>query len=297
MSDVPPARLDLECGNEEPSEAIPIQFNLHSCYYNAFFLLRTLITINGTLAEIKIDPSGTSRIQHSESGIDYPLSNLVPGVAITLSEKHGVYHIDTFYHEQVALFSVVFRTQSGLRKFLENKEQVESDLTEVLSIQFNTGPEASQQTPAQANQSLLSGQDQSGQESQLQVSINAELFLASPARSSEQEEQPPEVHKVTLATFEHFIEKWQQSKLFDFDSSMFSDQVLSQLPSQQGNTAIRYQITVPRRHTHTLVFLDVYCNYLALSARHTYHITPNCTAPISTLYTISNSKWVDSIPQ
>ena len=247
MSDVPPARLDLECGNEEPSEAIPIQFNLHSCYYNAFFLLRTLIAINGTPAEIKIDPSGTSRIQHSESGIDYPLSNLVPGVAITLSEKHGVYHIDTFYHEQVALFSVVFPSQSGLRKFLENKQQVVSDLTEVLSTQFNTGPEASQQTPAQANQSLVSGQDQSGQETQLQVSINAELFLASPARSSEQEEQPPEVHKVTLATFEHFIEKWQQSKLFDFDSSMFSDEVLSLNLSQEGN---------PKKHTCTtkLVF-------------------------------------------
>ena len=247
MSDVPPARLDLECGNEEPSEAIPIQFNLHSCYYNAFFLLRTLIAINGTPAEIKIDPSGTSRIQHSESGIDYPLSSLVPGVAITLSEKHGVYHIDTFYHEQVALFSVVFPSQSGLRKFLENKEQVESDLTEVLSTQFNTGPKASQQTPPQANQSLVSGQDQSRQESQLQVTINVELFLASPARSSEQEEQPSEVHKVTLATFEHFIEKWQQSKLFDFDSSMFSDEVLSLNLSQEGN---------PKKHTYAtkLVF-------------------------------------------
>ena len=248
MSDVPPATLDLECGNEEPSEAIPIQFNLHSCYYNAFFLLRTLIAINGTPAEIKIDPSGTSRIQHSESGIDYPLSSLVPGVAISLSEKHGVYHIDTFYHEQVALFSVVFPSQSGLRKFLENKQQVESDLTEVLSTQFNTGPKASQQTPPQAIESLVSGQDQSGQESQqLQVSINVELFLASPACSSEQEEQSPEVHKVTLATFEHFIEKWQQSKLFDFDSSMFSDEVLSQNLSQEGN---------PKKHTCTtkLVF-------------------------------------------
>ena len=239
MSDVPPARLDLECGKEEPSEAIPIQFNLHSCYYNAFFLLRTLIVINGTPAEIKIDPSGTSRIQHSESGIDYPLSNLVPGVAITLSEKHGVYHIDTFYHEQVALFSVVFPSQSGLRKFLENKQQVESDLTEVLSTQFKTGPNASQQTPVQANESLVSGQDQSGQESQqLQVSINVELFLASPARSSAQEKQPPEVHKITLATFEHFIKKWQQSKLFDFDSSMFSNDVLSQNPSQEGNPIV-----------------------------------------------------------
>ena len=235
MSDVPPARLNLDCGNEEPSEAIPI---LHSCYYNDFFLLRTLIAINGTPAEIRIDPSGTSRIRHSESGIDYPLSKLSHGVA-TLVRKHGVYHIDTFYHEQVALFSVVFRTQSGLRKFLENKEQVESDLTEVLSTQFKTGPKASQQAPAQTNQSLVSGQDQSGQETQqLQVSINAELFLASPARSSEQEEQPPEVHKVTLDTFEQFIEKWQQSKLFDFDSSMFSDEVLSQHPSQQGNPIV-----------------------------------------------------------
>ena len=296
MSDVLPARLDLECGDKEPSEAIPIQFNLHSCYYNDFFLLRTLIVVNGTPAEIKIDPSGTSRIQHSESGIDYPLSSLVPGVAITLSENHRVYHIDTFCHKQVALFSVVFPSQSGLRKFLESKEKVESDLAELFSTQFKTVPMASQQTPVQANERLVSGQDQSGQESQLQVSINAELFLASPARSTEQEGQPPEVRKVTLATFEHFIEKWQQSKLFDFDSNVFSDEVLSQHPSQQGKTTIRYQITVPRRHTHTLVYLDVYCNYLALSARHTYHITPNCTAPIYTLYTISNSKWVDSIP-
>ena len=243
MSDVPPARLDLECGNEEPSEAIPIQFNLHSCYYNDFFLLRTPIAINGTPAEVKIDPSGTSRIRHSESGIDYPLSKLSYGVA-PLVRKHGVYHIDTFYHEQVALFSVVFPSQSGLRKFLENKEQVESDLTEVLSTQFNTGLEASQQTAPQAIESLVSGQDQS---QQLQVSINAELFLASPACSSEQEEQPPEVHKVTLATFEHFIEKWQQSKLFDFDSSMFSDKVLSLNLSQEGN---------PKKHTCTtkLVF-------------------------------------------
>ena len=231
MSDVLPARLDLECGDEEPSEAIPIQFNLHSCYYNDFFLLRTLIVVNGTPAEIKIDPSGTSRIQHSESGIDYPLSSLVPGVAITLSENHGVYHIDTFYHEQVALFSVVFPSQSGLRKFLESKEKVESDLAELFSTQFKTVPMASQQTPSCLV--MVSEQDLDGQESQLQVIISAELFLASPAQSKT-DEQPPEVHKVTLATFEHFIEKWQQSKLFYFESSMFSDKVFSRHISLEG---------------------------------------------------------------
>lgn len=188
--------LSLDCGN-----SIPIEFNLHSCYYNDFFLLRVLISINGSPAKIEIDSTGTSVIKHSAKR-DVSLSSLVPWIATALSQKYGVYHVDTFWHEKVqaALFLVVFSSKTSVRKFLENKERIKLDLAKTFTFQLGTRRDV-----GQSDQDLISHAKH--EELMSKVSTDVELFLASPQHSTDQPKV--KVYKITLATFEHNVDKWQ----------------------------------------------------------------------------------------
>ena len=176
---------------------------LHTCYYNGFFLLRTPVSFIGKPAEIKLteDGSPTLHCGYSRCSIGVNISRISRQVANTLV-KHGVYHVDTFYHEDVPLFSVVFSSKSSLKQFLTfSTEKLKDDL-QVAFVEKSRKFSTLMSLPM----------------STLPLEVEAELYYVTPNHQN----GTAQVELVTLANYSHYAAQWRGSKVFEFQSHMFS---------------------------------------------------------------------------
>ena len=170
-------------------------FNIHSNYYNDFFLLRTRMLVNGRNTEIRSIRDGKyvrAVFYYSGNTTGIKLLLVVTTISAVL-HQYGVYHVDTFYCEvQSLLFRTVFSTELCLKKFILVIGEVKSALEQQL-------------------QSLFSIETKSVQ--QLTVEVQSELLLVSP---SQQKAKRPEINLVTAENYSNFLIRWKDSELFDF---------------------------------------------------------------------------------
>ena len=192
---------------QQPSfaRASDVEFNVHSSCYNDFFLLRTPITINGHPAVIKVvNGEPVLRV----SGISVKLSAILQQAVAPVATKHGVYQVDNFYYDQVALCSITFQSKSSLKQFLTDKEAVQNELSSAIANLFEV--ELIKATQSQSSQSP----------STEEITVGVEVYLVSPnARTS------AEIRRVNLANYASIVRKWQESKLFDFNDTTFMDRI------------------------------------------------------------------------
>ena len=182
--------------------ASDVEFNVHSSCYNDFFLLRTPITINGHPAVIKVvNGEPVLRV----SGISVKLSAILQQAVAPVATKHGVYRVDNFYYDQVALCSITFQSKSSLKQFLTDKEAVQNELSSAIANLFEV-------------ELIKATQPQSP--SMEEITVGVEVYLVSPnSRTS------AEIRRVNLANYASIVRRWQESKLFDFNDTMFMDRV------------------------------------------------------------------------
>ena len=192
---------------QQPSfaRASDVEFNVHSSCYNDFFLLRTPITINGRPAVIKVvNGEPVLRV----SGISVKLSAILQQAVAPVATKHGVYRVDNFYYDQVALCSITFQSKSSLKQFLTDKEAVQKELSSAIANLFEV--ELIKATQPQSSQSP----------STEEITVGLEVYLVSPnSRTS------AEIRRVNLANYASIVRRWQESKLFDFNNTTFMDRV------------------------------------------------------------------------
>lgn len=209
----------LSSGSSTESE---LEFNLHSCYYRDFFLLRTPISINGHPAfiqQVSINDPAMFFSQQWLPQADNISSGKGLGTPIKLSAislkvigpvvfKHGIYHIESFYHDckQEFVYSVSFRSESSLRKFLNSREAVREKLK--LAI-FEFVHLATQSSSLPQSNSMND------------IDVGVELYLVSPSSSGKKKQ--PKVVQVSLTNYSKLAKTWQESKQFDFNSAMFRD--------------------------------------------------------------------------
>ena len=169
-------------------------FNIHTSYYNDFFLLRTRVLVNGENTEIRSIKGGpVLNFCYSGSTFNTTLSMISNTISPILVD-YGVYHVNMFYYEQFPLFHVVFSSESCLKNFILATEEV----TSVLEPQL---------------QSLFSHNLKTESPQQLTVKVHLDLFLVSP---SQKLVKGAEVHRVTAENCSTFATQWKHSKLFDF---------------------------------------------------------------------------------
>ena len=197
--------------------------SIHTCYHSSFFLLRTPVTVGGKPVEIRLyKGSPALTYHHSEQECRVSLSAMSRKVGAVL-RKHGVYHVDTFYYEQVPLFSVVFSSKASLKRFLTVASgRVKRELESAIGEEFTK-----QLTPISDDTSSNS------RPSHFKVSINIESYLITPDR----QEGTADVQLVTLANYSHYSSMWQNSRIFEF-AHIFQAQlqrgVSKYLSSQEG---------------------------------------------------------------
>ena len=189
---------------EESESEIEYLSSIHTCYHRKFFLLRTPLSVCGKPVEIRLcNGSPMLTCHHSGQELSAALSSVSHKVAGVL-RNHGVYHVDTFYYEQVPLFSVVFSSKSNLKRFLASSSaQVKSSLESTIGEEFTTKLGPSQ--PAKPASKF--------QPSHPKLTLNIELYLITPDRK---EKGKAEVELVTLANYSHYSSQWQGSRMFEF---------------------------------------------------------------------------------
>ena len=184
--------------------ATSVELNVHSSCYNDFFLLRTPITINGRPAVIKVvNGEPVLRI----SAISVKLSAILQQAVAPVASKHGVYQVDNFYYEQVALYSVKFQSKSSLKQFLTDKETVKEELSSAVANLFEQEAKSSKQPRSSQSPSI----------EQIHVVVDVKVYLVSPAVG-----HSPEVQQINFVNHSFMVETWIRSKLFDFSSAMFN---------------------------------------------------------------------------
>ena len=172
-------------------------FEIHTSYYNDFFLLRTRVLVNGESTEIRSVREGN--YEGPVLNFCHSRSTKLRVVASTVSPilvQNGVYHVDTFYYEQSPLFHVVFSSELCLKNFIHAIGEVKSALEQKLC-------------------SLFSSDLKSVQEPPFTVEVQPDLFLISPDR---QTTKGAKLNLVTAENYSTFVTRWSNSKLFDFGS-------------------------------------------------------------------------------
>ena len=211
--------------------------SIHTCYHSSFFLLRTPLTVCGKPVEIRLHKGSPAlTYHHSEQECRVSLSAMSHKVAAVLL-KHGVYHVDTFYYEQVPLFSVVFSSKASLKRFLTvTSGRVKKELESAIGEEFTK-----QLTP------ISDGTSSNSRLSHFEVCINIESYLVTPDR----QEGTADVQLVTLANYSHYSSEWQKSRMFEF-AHIFQAQlqrgIQKSLSSQKGMQCI-YSLLHARLYT------------------------------------------------
>ena len=176
--------------------------SIHTYYHSSFFLLRTPVTVGSKPVEIQLCKGiPTLTYHHSEQECRLSLSEMSRKVGVVLW-KYGVYHLDTFYYEQVPLFSVAFSSMPSLKKFLTVASgRAKRELESVIGGKFTK-----QLTP------LSDDASSNSKRSHFEVSISIESYLVTPDR----QEGTADVQLVTLANYSHYSSKWRSSRVFEF---------------------------------------------------------------------------------
>ena len=213
MSKVPISKE--KATNEKPSSpgSSIVELKVHSSCYKDFFLLRTPITINGRPAVIE-EVNGEPVL--GVSGISVKLSAILQQAVAPVATKHGVYQVDNFYYEQVALFSINFQSKSSLKQFLTDKEAVQKELSSAISNLFKESAKLSKQLDLQSSRSPDPSMEQI--HDVLAVADTAKVYLVSPAIG-----HSPAVQQINHANHSFMFETWKRSKLFDFSSTIFTE--------------------------------------------------------------------------
>ena len=214
----------MKNGTEREAECDYLN-SIHTCYHSSFFLLRTPVTLGGKPVEIRVHEGSPALIyHHSKQEFGVSLSAMSRKVAEVL-RKHGVYHVDTFYYEQVPLFSVVFSSKSSLKRFLtvasgRVKRELECAVGEEFTKQLTFPDDTSSNS----------------QPIHFEVSINIESYLITPDRQN----NTADVQLVTLANYSHYSSEWQNSRVFEFAhifQAQLQHEIQESLNSQKGNCA------------------------------------------------------------
>ena len=175
-------------------------FKIHTSYHNDFFILRTVVFINGESGEICSIKEGSCEVLtlNFSCGISVKLWVIVNALSPVL-HRYGVYHVDTYSHEQSPLFHVVFSSESCLKKFLHAIDEIASALESHLLSLFSRDLKNLQGDVIKAG---------------LNVKVQPNLFLVSP--NHQKMDGAAELHLVTAENCSTFVTRWKDSKLFDF---------------------------------------------------------------------------------
>ena len=179
-------------------------FKVHTSYHKDFFILRTVVLINGERGEVCSIKEGSCEVStlNFSCGISAKLWVIVNTLSPVL-HRYGVYHVDTYSHEQSPLFHIVFSSESCLQKFLHAIGEITSALESQLLSLFSR------------DQKNLQGDGlQAGIAQCLTVKVQPDLFLVSP--NHQKTDGPAELHLVTVENWSTFVTRWKDSKLFDF---------------------------------------------------------------------------------
>ena len=227
-----------------------VRFNTRTTYYNAFFLFRTAIAINGQPAQLGCSV-GTAELTLN---CRYPSTSVTMNSVFTeftpILKKYGAYDVSNFWCDSgVPLFGVSFSSQHGLKKFLRSSETVNKGLACALFKMFNEQhsadrqkqglkrassevfhkiePDVNQQTLPEAEErksprpvavnTVQAAQLESPATSPfhvLPVVLNSEVFQISPDPVKSQ----ARLVEVTLDNYATCMNTWKESEVFDFAS-------------------------------------------------------------------------------
>ena len=174
-------------------KADPVEFELHTCYYNAVFLLRARISSNGRPLEMR-KHGGLPILRDSQlHDVSVGLAHLSQKFGPVL-QQYSVYHIDTFYYDEAPAFAVVFHSRDGVKNVLSKMPSLEAGLASTfVSLQSHTS------LPL--------------------VEANMALYLMEPC--NRECAGKPNLRQVTLGNYQSCIDVWQESKLFEFSRDLF----------------------------------------------------------------------------
>ena len=166
----------------------------HTTYYKNFFVMRTIIVVNGQQAQVGVDNEGWLTLSCRNPKVGVTFDSLVTDVNEVL-QQHGLHGVSNYWCEEVPLFELKGTSQKELEKLLN----LEGEIREQLALKINTRMKALLQHSATSSPSL-------------HVLVQPQLYLLIPDYTH-MDAKPIQIKK---ANFAECMALFSESRLFDF---------------------------------------------------------------------------------
>ena len=112
---------------------LKLKHPIRTTYYKNFFLLRTVVVVNGQHAQVGVDEKGWLTLNCRNPSIGVTFDSLVTDVSEVL-QQHGLPAVSNYWCEEVPLFELKGTSRDELQKLLN----LEGEIREELALKINS---------------------------------------------------------------------------------------------------------------------------------------------------------------
>ena len=143
---------------------LKLRHPIRTTYYKNFFLLRTVVLVNGQHAQVGVNENGWLTLNCRNPSVGVTFDSLVTDVSEVL-QQHGLPAVSNYWCEEVPLFELKGTSQNELQKLLN----LEGKIREELALKINSRMRAQLEPSASA-----------GPPPDLHVLVEPQLYLIIP---------------------------------------------------------------------------------------------------------------------
>ena len=175
---------------------LKLKHPIRTTYYKNFFLLRTVVLVNGQHAQVGVNENGWLTLNCRNPSVGVTFDSLVTDVSEVL-QQHGLPAVSNYWCEEVPLFELEVTSQNELQKLLN----LEGRIREELALKINSRMRAQLEPSASA-----------GPPPDLHVLVEPQLYLNIPDHTH-MDSKPIRIEK---NNFTECMALFEESGLFDF---------------------------------------------------------------------------------
>ena len=112
---------------------LKLKHPIRTTYYKNFFLLRTVVLVNGQHAQVGVDEKGWLTLNCRNPSVGVTFDSLVTDVSEVL-QQHGLPAVSNYWCEEVPLFELKGTSRDELQKLLN----LEGKIREELALKINS---------------------------------------------------------------------------------------------------------------------------------------------------------------
>ncbi len=190
-----------------------LRLNPFTTYYNSFFILRPILTVNGQRTEVGCSPKRELTINCHSQNVSITFDSLY-NIVDAAVKKYGLTGIANSWCEDVSLFQLKFTNPDSLRRFVRSSEHIENEIA--LRVSNALGDQ------------VMATDRQHTARLKIPVAVDMGVFLLIPDSLKKE----VKIVQLSLENITTCLTLWRESEVFNFGAAFRSYRME---PSERGH--------------------------------------------------------------